>query len=54
MKTFSFRPTLTLKGRKFKGLRGFSAKPFHPPLTDVPITASCACRLDVAEGGCCS
>lgn len=39
MKTFSFRPTLTLKGRKFKGLRGFSGKPFHPPLTDVPITA---------------
>lgn len=39
MKTFSFRPTLTLKGRKFKGLRGFSGKPFHPPLTDIPITA---------------
>jgi uncharacterized membrane protein len=30
---------LTTKGRKFKGLRGFKGKPFHPPLTDVPITA---------------
>ncbi len=35
----SFRPSLTLKGRKFKGLRGFAGKPFHPPLTDVPIGA---------------
>lgn len=39
MKTFSIRPTLTLKGRTFKGLRGFSGKPFHPPLTDIPIAA---------------
>jgi uncharacterized membrane protein len=37
--TFSFRPSLTLKGRKFKGLRGYAGKPFHPPLTDVPVTA---------------
>ena len=36
---FSFRPALTLRGRKFKGLRGFAGKPFHPPLTDVPIGA---------------
>ncbi len=36
---FSFRPALTLKGRKFQGLRGFSGKPFHPPLTDIPIGA---------------
>jgi uncharacterized membrane protein len=36
---FSFRPALTIKGRKFKGLRGYKGKPFHPPLTDVPITA---------------
>jgi uncharacterized membrane protein len=35
---FSFKPTLTIKGRKFKGLRGFSGKPSHPPLTDFPIT----------------
>src|SRR5437879_5966086 len=39
MRTFSFRPALTLRGRKFKGLRGYAGKPFHPPLTDVPIGA---------------
>src|SRR5438045_2365224 len=39
MRRFSFRPSLTLRGRKFKGLRGFSGKPLHPPLTDVPIGA---------------
>lgn len=39
MRRFSIRPTLTLKGRTFKGLRGWSGKPLHPPLTDVPITA---------------
>ncbi len=39
MRKFSVRPTLTLKGRTFKGLRGWSGKPIHPPLTDVPITA---------------
>jgi uncharacterized membrane protein len=39
MSRFSVRPTLTLKGRTFKGLRGWSGKPFHPPLTDFPITA---------------
>jgi uncharacterized membrane protein len=39
MRRFSFRPSLTLQGRKFKGLRGFAGKPFHPPLTDVPIGA---------------
>jgi uncharacterized membrane protein len=39
MSKFSIRPTLTLRGRKFKGIRGFSGKPFHPPLTDFPITA---------------
>jgi uncharacterized membrane protein len=39
MRHFAFRPTLTTKGRKSKGLRGLSGKPFHPPLTDVPITA---------------
>jgi len=38
-KLFSFRPSLTLKGRRFMGLRGFTGKPFHPPLTDVPIGA---------------
>ena len=39
MAKFSFRPSLTIRGRKFFGLRGFDGKPFHPPLTDVPIGA---------------
>ena len=39
MRKFSVRPTLTLKGRKFKGLRGWSGKPVHPPLTDFPVAA---------------
>ena len=36
---FSFRPSLTLRGRQFKGLRGWAGKPAHPPLTDIPIGA---------------
>ncbi len=39
MRRFSFRPTLEFRGRKFKGLRGFAGKPFHPPLTDVTTGA---------------
>ncbi len=39
MKKFSVRPTLTIKGRTFNGLRGWSGKPFHPPLTDLPVAA---------------
>jgi uncharacterized membrane protein len=39
VRRFSFRPPLELRGRKFKGLRGFSGKPFHPPLTDVTVGA---------------
>jgi uncharacterized membrane protein len=39
MRRFSVRPTLTLRGRKFKGLRGWSGKPTHPPLTDFPVAA---------------
>ncbi|HQZ33046.1 MAG TPA: DUF2231 domain-containing protein [Ilumatobacteraceae bacterium] len=39
MRRFSIRPTLTMKGRTSKGLRGWSGKPLHPPLTDVPIAA---------------
>ena len=39
MRRFSIRPTLSLKGRTFKGLRGWSGKPLHPPLTDFPIAA---------------
>jgi uncharacterized membrane protein len=36
---FSIGPTWSLKGRRFQGIRGFSGKPFHPPLTDFPIVA---------------
>ena len=36
-KLYSIRPTLSLRGRRFRGLRGFTGKPFHPPLTDFPI-----------------
>lgn len=39
MRKFSVRPSVTVRGRKFNGLRGWSGKPFHPPLTDVPIGA---------------
>src|SRR5215208_5207412 len=39
MRRFSIRPTLTMRGRTFKGLRGWSGKPLHPPLTDIPIAA---------------
>jgi len=39
MRTFSVRPTFTIRGRTFKGLRGWSGKPAHPPLTDIPIAA---------------
>jgi uncharacterized membrane protein len=28
-----------MRGRTFKGLRGWSGKPMHPPLTDIPIAA---------------
>src|SRR5690348_8783980 len=39
MRRFSFRPALTLRGRKFKGVRGWAGKPLHPPLTDIPVGA---------------
>ena len=39
MRVLSFRPALTMRGRKFKGLRGWAGKPSHPPLTDVPVGA---------------
>ncbi len=39
MRRYSVRPAITLKGRSFKGLRGWAGKPFHPPLTDIPIGA---------------
>jgi uncharacterized membrane protein len=34
---FSIRPAITLRGRKFFGIRGWAGKPSHPPLTDFPI-----------------
>jgi uncharacterized membrane protein len=34
---FSVKPSLTFKGREFRGLRGWAGKPSHPPLTDFPI-----------------
>ena len=47
---FSVRPTLTIKGREFKGLRGWAGKPLHPPLTDIPIALyMLAAVLDVAS-----
>jgi uncharacterized membrane protein len=38
-KLFSIKPAITLKGREFKGLRGWAGKPLHPPLTDFPIVS---------------
>src|SRR6185369_4289328 len=34
---FSIKPSLTFRGREFRGLRGWAGKPLHPPLTDFPI-----------------
>jgi uncharacterized membrane protein len=39
VRKYSVKPVLTMRGRKFKGLRGLSGKPTHPPLTDIPIAA---------------
>ncbi len=39
MRMLSFRPALTLRGRQFKGLRGWAGKPLHPALTDIPVGA---------------
>ncbi len=36
---FSIRPAITMRGRTFKGLRGWAGKPLHPPLTDLPVAA---------------
>lgn len=50
MPKVSFRPSLTLRGRSFKGARGWAGKPMHPPLTDVPIGAyMLTAALDVAS-----
>ncbi|MET0902318.1 MAG: DUF2231 domain-containing protein [Acidimicrobiales bacterium] len=39
MRHLSFRPSLSLRGRAFKGPRGWAGKPLHPPLTDIPVGA---------------
>lgn len=36
---FSVKPSITLRGRKFRGVRGWAGKPSHPPFTDFPISA---------------
>src|SRR5438309_4983719 len=36
---FSIKPAVSFKGRSFLGIRGWSGKPTHPPLTDFPIAA---------------
>jgi uncharacterized membrane protein len=51
MRHFSVAPSLTMKGRSRKGLRGMAGKPFHPPLTDIPIAAYLfAAVFDVLSG----
>jgi uncharacterized membrane protein len=50
MRKFAVRPAVTLRGRAFKGMRGWAGKPFHPPLTDFPIAAYViAAAFDVAS-----
>lgn len=47
---FSIRPGITLRGRKFHGVRGWAGKPTHPPLTDLPIACYVlAAILDVVS-----
>jgi uncharacterized membrane protein len=51
MRHFSVAPSLTMRGRARKGLRGAAGKPFHPPLTDIPIAAYLfAAVFDVLSG----
>jgi uncharacterized membrane protein len=51
MRHFSVAPSLTTRGRARKGLRGMAGKPFHPPLTDIPIAAYLfAAVFDVLSG----
>jgi uncharacterized membrane protein len=40
---YSIKPAITLRGRKFRGLRGWAGKPLHPPLTDFPIVSYVLC-----------
>ena len=36
---YSIRPGITMRGRRFRGVRGWAGKPSHPPFTDFPIAA---------------
>jgi uncharacterized membrane protein len=36
---FSIKPAITLRGRRFRGVRGWAGKPSHPPFTDFPVVA---------------
>jgi len=36
---FSIKPGITMRGRRFRGVRGWAGKPSHPPFTDFPIVA---------------
>jgi len=36
---FSIKPGVTMRGRRFRGVRGWAGKPSHPPLTDFPVAA---------------
>jgi uncharacterized membrane protein len=40
---YSIKPAITLRGRTFRGLRGWAGKPLHPPLTDFPIVSYVLC-----------
>ena len=39
MKRFATGSAFSLRDRQFQGLSGFEGKPFHPPLTDIPVGA---------------
>ena len=39
MNRISLGSTFKIRDRQFHGLSGFEGKPFHPPLTDVPVGA---------------
>ena len=36
---FSIKPAITMRGRRFRGIRGWAGKPSHPPFTDFPVVA---------------
>ncbi len=36
---FSIKPAITMRGRRFRGVRGWAGKPSHPPFTDFPVVS---------------